>query len=423
MRKKNRKNNEINDEVSEVNIEESFRKSEEFLEACSSPHGFYASTTDRANYRRVWGRDGCITGIGALMSGEQNLIDTFRETLNTLSKYQGRQGQIPSNVNPKTKQVSYGMTSGRVDATLWFLIGVGQYYKRTGDEKFINKKLDTLGKIVNLLEAWEFNQKDFIFIPDSGDWADESPRHGYILYDQLLYHQAIKEYINIFRDRDNNIKYWIEKKKRLKKKIETNFWMKKENIDKKYIYHPEMFDNCYKNLEGEQEFWIEDFHHHAIYKRFDAFANILTILLDFSDKSQAEKIFKYISGIIGAGYLVPAFFPIIFPRYRKEWKEMRGSYSFYFKNRPYHAHNGGLWPMLTGFYVGALVNHDRGELARSYLENIGKANSMDLEGNGWGFYEYHHGLKKTPQGTRGLAWNASAAILGIKAFKGDEIFL
>jgi glycogen debranching enzyme len=400
----------------------SYNKSVEFLRKCSTKHGFIASVTDLENYRRVWARDGCITGLAALLSREKDLIDTFKRTLKTLGKYQGRQGQIPSNVDAERKRASYGMTSGRVDASLWYIIGFGQYFKHTKNKRFLEKNIAILDKTMNILEAWEYNEKDFIFIPDSGDWADESPRHGYILYDQLIYYQALCEYSYILDKIGKPSNYWKRKSQRLKKKISTNFWMREENIEAEYIYHPEIFDSSYRKFKGKQKFWLENFHHHALYKRFDAFANILTILLDFSDKVQAEKIFEYVSGILGAGYLVPAFFPIISPKYKKKWKELKGSYSFHFKNRPYHSHNGGLWPMLTGFYIGALIKHEKKELAYKYLINMGLANSMNRRKDGWGFYEYHHGLRRTPEGTKGMAWSAAAGVIGYKALQGEKIF-
>jgi glycogen debranching enzyme len=405
-----------------VDIESAYQHSLNLLKKCSHKKGFLASTTPFENYNRIWARDGCIVGLSALSCKDERLVETFKNTLKTLGEHQGRLGQIPSNVDISKGKASYGMTSGRVDSSLWYIIGFSQYYKSTKDIDFLKKKIDILDRTIKILEAWEYNQKDFIFIPDSGDWADESPRHGYILYDQLLYYKSLCEYSYLLKvlQRDNN--YWKNKSKRLKEKILTNFWMKEERINTKYIYHPEMFDNSYRKFKGKQKYWIESFHHHALYKRFDAFANILTILFDFSDENQANKIFKYVSKILGGGYLVPAFFPVISPKYEKEWKELKGSYSFHFKNRPYYAHNGGLWPMLSGFYIRALVKYNKKEIARKYLHNLCYANSLDKEGEGWGFYEYHHGLKKTPEGMRGMAWSAAGTVLGYMALKGKKIF-
>lgn len=78
--------------------------------------------------------------------------------------------------------------------------------------------------------------------------------------------------------------------------------------------------------------------------------------------------------------------------------------------------------MVTGFYVAALSKYGNEELGHKYLKSIGHANYMDKKGDEWGFYEYHHGLKKTPEGTRGVAWNAAGHVIGYKTRRDGEVF-
>ena len=68
---------------------EGYRQARDLLYECSRPEGFLASPTDKTNYRRIWGRDGVIIGLAALMTDKADLIDTFRHTLETLAKYPG----------------------------------------------------------------------------------------------------------------------------------------------------------------------------------------------------------------------------------------------------------------------------------------------------------------------------------------------
>ena len=81
---------------------EEYRQAIQLLHACSTEDGFIASRTDRDNYRRIWARDGVIVGLAALMSKDQDLIETLRRTLLTLTQYQGPHGEIPSNVDMAT---------------------------------------------------------------------------------------------------------------------------------------------------------------------------------------------------------------------------------------------------------------------------------------------------------------------------------
>jgi len=173
---------------------EEYRQAIQLLHACSTEDGFLASRTDRDNYRRVWARDGVIVGLAALMSRDQDLIETLRRTLLTLTQYQGPHGEIPSNVDTTANRVSYGGTTGRIDADLWYVIGCGQYWRASGDDEFLEQVLPALEKVRFLLGAWEFNNRGLLYIPQTGDWADEYIHHGYVLYDQLLYLQVQQEF-------------------------------------------------------------------------------------------------------------------------------------------------------------------------------------------------------------------------------------
>jgi glycogen debranching enzyme len=93
------------------------------MKQCTTAHGFLASPTDSDNYRRIWGRDGIIIGLAALMTGADEMIAALARTLGTLAEHQGPHGEIPSNVDWRSGRVSYGGMTGRVDADLWFVIG------------------------------------------------------------------------------------------------------------------------------------------------------------------------------------------------------------------------------------------------------------------------------------------------------------
>ena len=76
-----------------------YRRAIELIQTCSTSDGFIASPVKRHNYKRVWARDGVIIGLAALLDGNQDLVDTFKQTLLTLAAHQGPHGEIPSNVD------------------------------------------------------------------------------------------------------------------------------------------------------------------------------------------------------------------------------------------------------------------------------------------------------------------------------------
>jgi hypothetical protein len=405
-----------------IDLNEAYRVSVDFLRQCGTDYGFRAALVDRDNYYRVWGRDGVVNGLAALMTGEEDLFRIFRSNLEYLASFQGRSGQIPSNICPETGDMSYGRTAGRVDPTLWFVIGCAQYHKRTGDDSFLAQMHDYLKRAMAVLEAWEFNQQDFLFVPNGGDWADEAPRHGYIFFDQLLYNRAILEYLyareHIGYDSDI---YWREKYERQKDLIRVNFWPDAKQVDWEYVYHNEVFRAKRERITG-QKYWLESFYPGNFFDRFDAFANILAILFGFSDRSQSKKTIDHILESVPGSNLVQAFHPVIFPEDKELWQRLQGNYSYRFKNKPYHYINGGLWPMLSGFFVQALVKNEREEIARKYLDGVNEANAGPR--GKWDFYEYHDSLEKLPGGVKHTAWSAAGGIMAYEVLiNKKQIFL
>jgi glycogen debranching enzyme len=161
-------------------------------------------------------------------------------------KFQHKHGQIPSNVDVRNKKVSYGGTTGRVDAILWFLVGFSQYVKRTGDTAFLKKHYKKFKKAYELVNLYEFNNKDFVYVPLSGDWADEYIQEGYILYDEVLYFLATCEYITMRRKLHKKTDMLEKKAEEIKKKIRINFVMKKENKNSEHIYDKILYERTLK---------------------------------------------------------------------------------------------------------------------------------------------------------------------------------
>ncbi len=403
-----------------------YSKALELLHECSRKEGFLASPTKQENYRRIWGRDGVIVGLAALLSGDEELVDTFRATLETLARYQGPHGEIPSNVDPISGRISYGGMTGRVDTDLWFVIGCGEYWKETGDKSFIDRMVPAIRRVMFLLAAWEFNNRGLLYIPATGDWADEYIQSGYVLYDQLLYLQALRTVAALSAEHgDSSDHHLMERKSRLKHLIQANYWFEDcaDGVPDD-VYHEILYEKGRKAAEHcAKQYWLPFFSPHGYGYRFDGFANVLASLLEVADDERRRSVDRYISEVLVPDNiaLLPAFHPVIKPVDR-DWEDLKITFSYRFKNRPYEFHNGGLWPMITGFYCADLAQ--RGELpsAREFLGGIHAANAMEMEGEAWGFPEYVHGREFTPKGTRCQCWSAAAAVMGHQALEGKRIF-
>lgn len=394
------------------------------LRQCCTADGYLASVTEHDNYRRIWARDGVITGLAALLTGEQDLISTFKQTLLTLARYQGPHGEIPSNVDTLSERVSYGGTTGRIDADLWYVIGCGEYWAATQDHDFLDTVFPVLEKVRYLLGAWEFNNRGLLYVPQAGDWADEYLHAGYVLYDQLLYLQAYRTFCAVHHHIHDSIDHPLtEKKNRLKHLIQANYWFPENDDIPDDVYHEVLYSRGYgAACHCAGVYWLPFFSPTGYGYRFDAFANVLASLFDVADNDQREAVDRFVSGIVPESMpLLPAFSPVIQPL-DEDWKELQMTFSYSFKNRPYEYHNGGLWAMISGFYVADLAQRKQHETAEKFLAAIHHANKKGRQGGDWGFYEYHHGQTLQAGGTRCQAWSAAGALIGHYALQNRTVF-
>ena len=395
------------------------------IRQCITPDGFVASPSNSANYCRIWGRDGVIIGLAALMTDDEELIMTFRNTLLTLAAHQGPHGEIPSNVDSKVGRISFGGTTGRVDADLWFVIGCGEYWQKTKDTKFLQKMMPVIEKVIFLLGAWEYNNRGLLYVPATGDWSDEYVHNGYILYDQLLYLQAQRTLCYLKGHGLNQDNTGLLKRcDLLSKTIQDNYWFDPDQRQSDTIYHEILYKKGYKAADQcASRHWLPFFSPHGYGYRFDAFANVLTSLLGVSSKKRREKVTAFIEEIVKPRRMnmLPAFYPVIKPM-DKDWDELKITFSYTFKNQPHEYHNGGLWPLISGFYIADMVQNGEVEKARRYLADLHQANRMEMDNKPWGFPEFIHGKNLTPGGNRHQGWSASAALMGYHALQGKKVF-
>ena len=373
----------------------SYTKAIELLQRCSSSDGFLASAENTSNYKRVWARDGVICGLAALASGDEKLIHTFEKTLETLANNQHKNGTIPSNVlvTENEIQVSYGGLAGRVDAVTWFVIGICQYAFYKKDTSFISKYDSNIQKCFRLLEAWEFNNQHLVYVPLSGNWADEYITDGYVLYDQLLRIWALRSYNYFQKSIEINSK--IQK---IEHQIVVNF-TPNELVPK---YH----ERAYNELQFKG-FMPCSFSPAGYKTQFDAFANALVLLLNIGSNAFQNEILSTFETIKNETdlKLIPAFWPPI-QESDLDWNLLKNNCKYEFRNYPYEFHNGGSWSMVNGFYGLALLSNNQKEKATQVLNSINKANETE----NYSFFENFNTKTSKPNGVAFCAWSAAATV-------------
>ncbi len=402
-------------------FEAGVRQARTILHECITPHGFVAAPRHRYNYREIWTRDGVVIGLAALQTSAQVLHDALRDTLDTLARHVGPNGEIPSRVDPESGQVSLGHSVGRVDSDLWFIIGCHEYWSATGDDDFLKRMAPVCDRVRTLLHIWEFNDRGLVYIPQTGDWADEFIHAGYVLHDQVLYYYAQRAlqrmYAAVGDDRAEDL---ARRSTRLADLIRANYWLDPDQDPPEAVYDRNVYETARKRLGGRQVgHWLSSFAPYGYTYHFDALANVLVSLVGLADAQRTAAVDAYIAREIAetcAG-LLPAFWPVVTPD-EPDWDELLAEYAYTFRNQPYHYQNGGLWPMVTGFYVADLARRGERDRAQRYLAGIHRANWRSNSDAPWGFSEYLTGDTAEPGGVQHLGWSAAGTLIGHYALQG-----
>jgi len=195
------------------------------------------------------------------------------------------------------------------------------------------------------------------------------------------------------------------------------------------VYHRILYKKGRKALPAKQgSFWLPFFSPLGYGYRFDALANALVMLFGIGTEEQADAVDAYINRdvVVKETPLLPAFCPVITPK-DERWEDLQMTFSYQFKNEPYEYHNGGLWPMVNGFYAAGLARRGKVEEARRILLAVHEANRLPFqtagqEGKAWSFPEYVHGKTGIAGGVQPMGWSAAGALIADAYLTGKRLF-
>jgi hypothetical protein len=367
-----------------------YDKAVELLHAASTPAGFVAAVREEDNYRRVWTRDSALCGLAALTTGDSPLIDTFRRSIETVFGQVHRHGFIPSNVSPGNDLVSYGSAVGRVDNHAWIIISACNYAHVMNKREWLLPFRPLIDGSLALMNAWEFNGRGLMYVPQSADWADEYHHHGYILYNQLLRLWALRCAVASFPED------WGGEARRV------------EDAIVRYFTGDEAYSAQVARMRTGEEtgYWTMGFNTSRVYTQFDLAANALALLLGVGTNVKRHATVQYITDILGV-YMLPSFYPVIRPG-DGLMREMENNYAFRFRNAPHEFHNGGLWSVWNG-----LLAHSVGSLDVTLNQRLISRIASACAQNDWDFNECHHGETGKGIGVPQCAWSAAGLILAV----------
>lgn len=407
-------------------IQEAHFRAINILHECATPYGFRASA-QAAGYPQIWARDTAITFLGAVSTGNKELIHASRASLETLGRHQSRRGLIPLNVNPDTGYVSTE-NAGAVDSNLWFILAHYLHFHSTHDEAFLLRHWPTIDRAMRWLDYQDMNECGLLEVPEAGDWMDLLAVRYNVLYDNVLYYAAklahqelaahLPEGTDVYQSEVSatdvhervNLLMWVDR-----------CWVAEhfaEHLEKLKAIRLEWF-MLYHNVGtiSSRPFYLPFVAFREYGDWCDSLGNLLAVLTGIADGHRREHILRYMVQVgMAEPYPTKAIYPPIFPG-ESHWREYYRSRNL---NLPHQYHNGGIWPMIGGFHVAALVRHGWQHQAEQMLVALAEANRQGTTYE-WSFNEWLHGASGHPMGYEQQAWSAAMFLYAEHAVRTGEL--
>ena len=386
-----------------------------------TPLGFSAAglvdnplTEEGSNYFAVWSRDGIKTGLWALCLNDPDITGCFRRTLELMAEHQTEAGQIPANVQLKTGQPDYSGIGdiASIDSVLWFVIGGCRYAAYTGDRLFLENIYPHLSRAMQWLRAHDSNNCGLIEIPESSDWMDLFPRSYNVLYDEVLWYLACRDFTVVLEAMGANPQGYATLTGKIQQKIVRQFWPTAQKLSEAR----EAFSETQFTL-GDAKYLLAQISPFGFSWRCDVYANLLASLAGLLDDPKLEQLFHFLWGVgVNSPFPVKCIYPAV-QSGANDWKDY---FITNFLNLPEHYHNGGIWPFIGGLWIRFLIRCGRTELAHQELNALAEACRLGIYGE-WEFNEWLHGQTGRPMGKAHQAWSAAGYIAAYEALHYERV--
>jgi Alkaline and neutral invertase len=397
-------------------LETCHARSVELLRRNLSPGGILAATpgkrADLRGYTAIFGRDAAVCALGMALSGDTVLEREAATGLHTLAAHQASNGQIPKFVDMQRREADFWYL-GCIDSTLWWLIALAfldlRASKRGVPRRAAGASRDSLrcapvgglrGRYANgirLALQWLLAQEHQRFFllqqNEASDWADIMPRSGFVLYTNALW-------------------YFVKRLYRLEHAPQTL-----ENFNG--LFHPfsaalaeyrraRLLNDYVLRRAGRPDLYLSFVNFSFFGEEGDVFGNVLAVLLGLADARAARRTLDALErSRAHEPYPVRAVTRPI-KRASTLWRPYMARHR---QNLVWQYHNGGIWPMVGGFWVMALVANGRRQQAREELVKLARACAL----KNWAFTEWLHGKTLAPRGMPGQSWNAAAYLMAERA--------
>jgi Alkaline and neutral invertase len=357
---------------------------------------------DLRGYTAIFGRDAAVCALGMAVSGDKLLESEAATGLHTLAEHQAPNGQIPKFVDLQRSEADFWYL-GCIDSTLWWLIALAFLDSRGGAHaggsagarggalrRRYRKRIELA---VQWLLAQEHQRFFLLQQNEASDWADIMPRSGFVLYTNALW-------------------YFVKRLYCLEHEAETL-----QNFNG--LFHPFSAGIAeYRRARLLNDYVLRNARDRDLYLSFvnfafcgeegDVFGNVLAVLLGLADTRASRRTLDALTrSRVHDPYPVRAVTRPI-KRASVLWRPYMARHR---QNLVWQYHNGGIWPMVGGFWVTALVSSGRQQQAREELVKLARACAV----KNWAFTEWLHGKTLAPRGMPGQSWNAAAYLMAERA--------
>lgn len=358
----------------------------------ATPAGVLAATAgpraEQRSYTAIFGRDAAICAIGMALSGDEALERQAGAGLATLAQHQAGNGQIPKFVDAQRGEADFWYL-GCIDATLWWLIALAFLARRRAGRPPGARYERPVRLALEWLAAQEHQRFYLLQQNEASDWADIMPRSGFVLYTNALWYRV-------------KVLYGVAHAAATRSSFNTLF-------QPFFAPRPE-----YRRVGVLTEPVLRESKDRALYVSFvnlgsfgpegDVFGNVLAILCGLTDDRGTRRILRALEEAeVHEPYPVRA---VVRPIRRASplWRPYMARHR---QNLVWQYHNGGVWPMIGGFWVDALVAAGRLSQARAELTKLAQACALD----DWSFSEWLHGKTLRCRGMPGQSWNAAGFLI------------
>ena len=371
----------------------------ELLKRNLTPAGVLAATPSRKaeqrSYTAVFARDAAICALGMALSGDRDLERGAAAGIETLGEHQAPNGQIAKFVDPATGEADFWYV-GCIDSTLWWLVAIDRL-DRLGTHPGLGSCLrPRVERALGWMLAQEHQRFRLLQQNEASDWADIMPRSGFVLYTNALW-------------------YLVKRLYGLEHAVET-----RDSFNR--LFHPfSARPDRYRRGRLLAEFPLHGARDRDLYLSFvnfttygdegDVFGNALAILCGLADRERAAATIDALRAAnVAAPYPARAVVRPI-ERTSADWRPYMARHG---QNLAWQYHNGGVWPMIGGFWIAALARVGHHDAAGDALVSLARACAL----GDWSYAEWLHGRTFEPRGMAGQSWNAAAYLLAEHIVRG-----